>query len=327
VKIHEKYIHRCLQIAKNGFGLTAPNPAVGCVIVCDNKIIGEGYTSPYGGNHAEVNAINAVKNKSLLKDATLYVTLEPCSHFGKTPPCSNLIIKHHIPNVVVGCIDDNQLVAGRGIDVLKKNGCNVTIGVLENLCKQHHKRFFTFHNKKRPFIILKWAETLDGFIAPFNKKEKKPTWITNPYSRQLVHKWRAKEQAILIGSNTAKDDNPKLTTRDWKGNNPVRVVLDKDDRLSDTLCVFNQEAKTIKVTESNIQSICDKLFKHNINSVIIEGGAQTLQLFIDSGIWDEARVFIGKSLFNEGIKAPKLICKSNALTQINDDTLKIYVQN
>jgi diaminohydroxyphosphoribosylaminopyrimidine deaminase/5-amino-6-(5-phosphoribosylamino)uracil reductase len=229
--------------------------------------------------------------------------------------------------VVVGCIDDNKLVAGRGIDVLKKNGCNVTIGVLENLCKQHHKRFFTFHNKKRPFIILKWAETLDGFIAPFNKKEKKPTWITNPYSRQLVHKWRAKEQAILIGSNTAKDDNPKLTTRDWKGNNPVRVVLDKDDRLSDTLCVFNQEAKTIKVTESNIQSICNKLFKHNINSVIIEGGAQTLQFFIDSGIWDEARVFIGKSLFNEGIKAPKLICKSNVLTQINDDTLKIYVQN
>ncbi|MDA7558830.1 bifunctional diaminohydroxyphosphoribosylaminopyrimidine deaminase/5-amino-6-(5-phosphoribosylamino)uracil reductase RibD [Flavobacteriaceae bacterium] len=327
MKIHEKYIYRCLRIAKNGLGSTAPNPMVGCVIVCDNKIIGEGYTNPYGGNHAEVNAINSVKNKSLLKQAILYVTLEPCSHFGKTPPCSNLIIKHRIPNVVVGCIDDNKLVAGRGIDILKKSGCNVTVGVLGSLCKQHHKRFFTFHNKKRPFIILKWAETSDGFIAPLNKKEKKPTWITNVHSRQLVHKWRTQEQAILIGLNTALDDNPKLTTRDWKGKNPIRVVLDKDDKLSKTLWVFDHQAKTIKIKETIAQKICDELFQRNINSIIIEGGAKTLQLFIDSGLWDEARVFTGEALFNEGVRAPRLACKSNTVLQIDNDTLNIYVRN
>ena len=218
MKTHETYIKRCIEIAKNGLGLTAPNPMVGSVIVHNNKIIGEGYTSAYGGNHAEVNAINSVKHKELLKDATLYVSLEPCSHFGKTPPCSDLIVKHQIPNVVIGCMDDNVQVAGKGIAKLKAAGCNVTVGVLETKCKQHHKRFFTFHNKKRPYIILKWAETADGFIAPKTKNEKKPVWITNTYSRQVVHKWRAEEQAILVGTNTVLEDNPSLTVRDWTGN-------------------------------------------------------------------------------------------------------------
>jgi diaminohydroxyphosphoribosylaminopyrimidine deaminase/5-amino-6-(5-phosphoribosylamino)uracil reductase len=327
VKIHEKYISRCIDIAKNGLGATAPNPMVGCVIVHDSNIIGEGYTSPYGGAHAEVNAISSVKDKSLLKEATLYVTLEPCSHFGKTPPCSNLIIDHGIKNVVIGCVDDNEKVSGQGIAKLKEAGCNVTVGVLENVCKEHHKRFFTFQNKKRPYIILKWAETSDGFIAPLHKKVKQPVWITNQYSRQLVHKWRAEEQAILIGTNTVLEDNPSLTTRDWKGKHPIRIVLDKNKTLSKDFKVFDDNTKTILINESSADDICNLLYKANINSVIVEGGAKTLQLFINSGLWDEARVFIGQSDFREGIKAPK--CKGKLIDkqQLLDDTLKIYVNN
>lgn len=327
MKIHEKYISRCIDIAKNGLGATAPNPMVGCVIVHDSNIIGEGYTSPYGGAHAEVNAISSVKDKSLLKEATLYVTLEPCSHFGKTPPCSNLIIDHGIKNVVIGCVDDNEKVSGQGIAKLKEAGCNVTVGVLENVCKEHHKRFFTFHNKKRPYIILKWAETSDGFIAPLHKKVKQPVWITNQYSRQLVHKWRAEEQAILVGTNTVLEDNPGLTTRDWKGKHPIRIVLDKNKTLSKDFKVFDDNTKTILINESSADDICNLLYKANINSVIVEGGAKTLQLFINSGLWDEARVFIGQSDFREGIKAPK--CKGKLIDkqQLLDDTLKIYVNN
>jgi diaminohydroxyphosphoribosylaminopyrimidine deaminase/5-amino-6-(5-phosphoribosylamino)uracil reductase len=327
VKIHEKYISRCIAIAKNGLGTTAPNPMVGCVIVHDSKIIGEGFTSPYGGAHAEVNAINSVKDKSLFKEATLYVTLEPCSHFGKTPPCSNLIIEHGIKNVVIGCIDDNEKVAGRGITKLKAAGCSVTVGVLEDECKEHHKRFFTFHNKKRPYIILKWAETADGFMAPSHKKEQQPVWITNQYSRQLVHKWRAEEQAILVGTNTVLEDNPSLTTRDWDGKHPMRIVLDKNKVLSKEYKVFNDKAKTMLIRETSAAAICSLLFEANINSVIIEGGAKTLQLFIESALWDEARVFIGKSVFMEGIKAPKLKGKLINEQQLLDDTLKIYVNN
>ncbi len=327
MKIHEKYISRCIDIAKNGLGATAPNPMVGCVIVHDSNIIGEGYTSPYGGAHAEVNAISSVKDKSQLKEATLYVTLEPCSHFGKTPPCSNLIIDHGIKNVVIGCVDDNEKVSGQGIAKLKEAGCNVTVGVLENVCKEHHKRFFTFHNKKRPYIILKWAETSDGFIAPLHKKVKQPVWITNQYSRQLVHKWRAEEQAILVGTNTVLEDNPGLTTRDWKGKHPIRIVLDKNKTLSKDFKVFDDNTKTILINESSADDICNLLYKANINSVIVEGGAKTLQLFINSGLWDEARVFIGQSDFREGIKAPK--CKGKLIDkqQLLDDTLKIYVNN
>ncbi|MFD0835736.1 bifunctional diaminohydroxyphosphoribosylaminopyrimidine deaminase/5-amino-6-(5-phosphoribosylamino)uracil reductase RibD [Mariniflexile aquimaris] len=329
--IHETYISRCLEIAKNGLGITRPNPMVGSVIVHSNQIIGEGFTSAYGGNHAEVNAINAVKDKALLKQATLYVTLEPCSHFGKTPPCSDLIIKHQIPNVVIGCIDDNPEVAGKGIEKLKKSGCNVIVGVLENDCKEHHKRFFTFHNKKRPYIILKWAESADGFIAPEFKNEQKPVWITNEYSRQLVHKWRAEEQAILVGTNTVLQDNPALTVRDWTGENPVRIVLDKDSTLSKDLAVFNTEAKTIIISEKDIDfsknrslQICELLYRNNINSVIIEGGSKTLQTFIEDTIWDEARVFTGTIQFNKGVKAPRLSGTLISETTILNDILKIY---
>jgi diaminohydroxyphosphoribosylaminopyrimidine deaminase / 5-amino-6-(5-phosphoribosylamino)uracil reductase len=331
---HETYIKRCLQIAKNGLGTTRPNPMVGAVIVHNDLIIAEGYTSAYGGNHAEVNAINAVKDKSLLTKCTLFVTLEPCSHFGKTPPCSDLIVKHKIPNVVIGCIDDNPEVAGKGIAKLKASGCNVTVGILEAECKAHHKRFFTFHNKKRPYIILKWAETADGFMAPIKKDEKKPVWITNKYSRQLVHKWRAEEQAILVGTNTVTEDNPSLTVRDWSGENPIRVVLDRTSKLNSDYSIFNDEAKTIRVTNKDIDfekpiaiQIADVLFKQNINSIIIEGGSQTLQTFIDENLWDEARVFTGNTSFKTGIKAPELIGNLISESQIKNDLLKIYAKD
>ncbi|WP_299365837.1 bifunctional diaminohydroxyphosphoribosylaminopyrimidine deaminase/5-amino-6-(5-phosphoribosylamino)uracil reductase RibD [Winogradskyella sp.] len=331
MQVHEDYIKRCLQIGKNGLGTTRPNPMVGAVIVHNNQIIGEGFTSPYGESHAEVNAINAVKDKSLLCKSTLYVTLEPCSHYGKTPPCSDLIIKHKIPKVVIGCIDDNPEVAGKGVAKLKASGCHVVIGVLEEECKAHHKRFFTFHNKKRPYIILKWAESADGFIAPKTKSEKKPVWITNIYSRQLVHKWRAEEQAILVGTNTVVEDNPSLTVRDWKGQNPTRVVLDSSSKLKKDFVVFNNQSETIRITNSDIDfnrpiasQICKLLYERSINSIIIEGGAKTLQTFIDENLWDEARVFTGKVEFKEGVKAPRLNGKPISEITFVDDTLKIY---
>ena len=274
-----------------------------------------------------MNAINSVKDKSLLKEATLYVTLEPCSHFGKTPPCSDLIIEHGIENVVIGCVDDNEKVAGQGIAKLRDADCNVIVGVLEEECKEHHKRFFTFHNNQRPYIILKWAETTNGFIAPLHKKEKKPIWITNQYSRQLVHKWRAEEQAILVGTNTVLEDNPSLTTREWEGKNPIRIVLDKNEILLKDFSVFDNKTETLLIKETSADKICGKLHEANINSVIIEGGAKTLQLFIDAGLWDEARVFIGKSNFKEGINAPKIKGKLISDEKILDDILKTYVNN
>ncbi|GGI58416.1 bifunctional diaminohydroxyphosphoribosylaminopyrimidine deaminase/5-amino-6-(5-phosphoribosylamino)uracil reductase RibD [Winogradskyella haliclonae] len=328
---NEYYISRCLQIAINGLGTTGPNPMVGAVVVFENKIIGEGYTSAYSGPHAEVNAINAVKDKALLEKSTLYVTLEPCSHHGKTPPCSDLILKHKIPKVVIGCVDDNPQVSGRGIARLEASGCEVIVGVLEKACKAHHKRFFTFHNNRRPYIILKWAETKDGFIAPRTKNEQKPVWITNTYSRQLVHKWRAEEQAILVGTNTVIEDNPSLTVRDWSGENPIRVVLDKYLKLNQSYSILNDEAKTIIISKKDIeyeknlaQQICGILFLENINSIIIEGGAKTLQAFIDENLWDEARIFTGEVEFSEGIIAPILKGKLISEEHIFNDTLKIY---
>lgn len=323
-----------MQIAKNGLGNTRPNPMVGAVIVHKNHIIGEGFTSPYGGSHAEVNAITSVKDKSLLAESTIYVTLEPCSHYGKTPPCSDLIIHHNIRQVIIGCIDDNPEVAGKGIAKLKAAGCNVIVGVLEDECKEHHKRFFTFHNKKRPYIILKWAETRDRYIAPITKNEKKPVWITNRYSRQLVHKWRSEEQAILVGTNTVLEDNPSLTVRNWVGENPIRVVLDKNNRIALDFNIFNNEAKTIKLTKENLnhrlpiaKQICAILYQNNINSIIIEGGSQTLQTFINEDLWDEARVFTGNIDFLNGINAPKIEGRTIFESKIKTDLLKIYVKN
>ncbi|MCC1484788.1 bifunctional diaminohydroxyphosphoribosylaminopyrimidine deaminase/5-amino-6-(5-phosphoribosylamino)uracil reductase RibD [Winogradskyella immobilis] len=334
MNIDEVYIKRCIQIAKNGLGTTRPNPMVGAIIVFKDKIIGEGFTSAYGGSHAEVNAIKSVTNKHLLSKATLYVTLEPCSHYGKTPPCSDLIIEHNIPNVVIGCVDDNPEVAGKGIRRLKAAGCNVTVGVLEAECKAHHKRFFTFHNRKRPYVILKWAETSNGFISPKTKAKKAPVWITNLYSRQLAHKWRAEEQSILVGTNTVLEDNPSLTVRDWTGEHPTRIVIDRQSKLSSNHNIFNDKSKTITLDNFILpqpkdiaQRICTELYKNNINSVIIEGGLQTLQTFINENLWDEAYVFKGVLTFNDGIKAPEFSGNLISEKRIANDTLKHYENN
>jgi len=307
---------------------------VGCVIVVEDIVIAEGYTSPYGGAHAEVNAIQSVKDPQLLEKATLYVTLEPCAHFGKTPPCSDLIIAHKIPRVVIGCLDEHEKVCGKGISKLKSAGCEVIVGILESECKTHHKRFFTFHKKKRPYIILKWAESNDGFIAPLKKLENKPVWISNMYSRQLVHQWRSEEQAILVGANTVAQDNPSLTTRDIKGKNPIRIVIDIQNSLPKSSQVFNSEAKTITLTNTEIDStaplaiqVCNALYLNDISSVIIEGGKKTLQAFIDEKLWDEARIFSSNKDLKTGIKKPHLEGKLISETLIKSDTLKIIIND
>lgn len=336
-----------MQIAKKGIGTARPNPSVGAVIVHQDMIIGEGFTAPYGGNHAEVNAINSVEDKSLLKEATLYVTLEPCSHFGKTPPCADLIVKHALKQVVIGCLDANSLVSGKGIERLKKASIPVVLGVLEVECRIHHKRFFTVQEKKRPYIILKWAETKDGFVAPINKVENKPVFISNIYSQQLVHKLRSTEHAILVGTNTVLADNPKLNVRTWSGENPIRVVLDSALRVPDNSNVLDGSAKTILITatgnkkrtpkknvifeeidfsENIAKQICLVLNNHNIQSIIIEGGTQTLQSFIDENLWDEALVFVGDTSFQKGVKAP-IIKKQFNEKLIKGDVLKRYTND
>jgi len=342
VNIHEKYIKRCIELAQNGLGTTYPNPMVGSVIVYEGQIIGEGWHKKAGESHAEVNAVRSVKDKSLLKKATIYVSLEPCSHFGKTPPCCDLIIANEIPNVVVGTIDPNEKVAGKGILKLIEAGANVTVGVLENECNELNKRFFTFHQKKRPYIILKWAESQDGFLAPEKaiNQDRKPIWITNQYSRQLVHKWRTEEQAILVGTQTVVDDNPKLNVRDWEGNNPLRVIIDRNNRIDKESFIYDDSVKTIVFSNENSKSstentsfevidfnqniipqILDVLYKNQIQSIIIEGGRQTLQSFIDENLWNEARIFIGETSFHTGTKAPIISRKKSIKTNILSDEL------
>lgn len=304
-------MQRCLDIAKNGLSAAMPNPSVGAVIVVKDRIIAEGFTSAFGGAHAEVNAINAVASKSLLSQATMYVSLEPCSHFGKTPPCCDLIVKHKIPHVVVGCLDPNPKVSGAGIQRMKDAGIDVVVGVFEQECRESNKRFFSFFEKKRPFIILKWAQSSDGFLSPKHRIDASPVWLTNQYSRQLVHKWRTEEMAILIGSQTAIDDNPSLTARDWSGKNPIRLLIDKDNRVPRNAKIFDNPAETIVLNHDNIdfetgvvQQILDLLYQKNLQSVIVEGGAKTLQSFIDANFWDEARIFESQKQLFDGTKAP-----------------------
>lgn len=342
---HQKYIRRCIKLAQNALGNTYPNPMVGSVVVYNDTIIGEGWHQKAGEAHAEVNAIASVKDKSLLKKSTIYVSLEPCSHFGKTPPCADLIVAHKIPNVVIGCLDPNEVVAGRGVKKLLEAGCKVKIGVLEEASKNINKRFFTFHQKKRPYIILKWAETNDGFIAPHEQETGKPFWITGEASKQLVHKWRSEEQAILVGTNTVVKDNPRLTTRLWEGNNPLRIVIDRHLKIKPDAAIFDGISETIVITSHQHQNlpnlpnvtfetvafdnklpekICEVLYKQKVQSVIIEGGAITLNAFMEACLWDEARVFTGKENLKNGIKAPALKMEVSENMQVGDDTLNIY---
>jgi len=334
----EFFMNRCLELAFKGLERVSPNPMVGSVIVYQGEIIGEGYHIKYGKEHAEVNAIASVKDKSLLKDSTLYVNLEPCAHFGKTPPCSNLIIEHKIPKVVIGCVDTFSDVNGKGIMKMEKAGIKVSIGVLEKESRELNKRFFNFHEKKRPYIILKWAESKDGFIAP--KDQTAPFWMTCSDSKKLVHQFRAEEDAILVGRITAEKDNPSLTVREVTGKNPTRIVIDKDLKLSKKLNLFNNQAKTIifnsiktegidsnyyiKIDFNNlIENILQELYKQNIQSLIIEGGAKTLQSFIDKKLWEEARIFTANRTLVEGVKAPTLDGEIIFETKIDEDQLEI----
>lgn len=340
---------RCIQLARNGLGRTYPNPMVGSVIVHEGKIIGEGWHHKSGEPHAEVNAVNSVKDKSLLKSSTIYVSLEPCSHYGKTPPCSNLIIEMGIKRVVIGTIDPFSEVAGKGVKKLMDAGCEVVVGVLEEKCRELNKRFFTFHTKKRPYIILKWAQSADGFLSPLPVagKEREPVWITNRYSKQLVHKWRAEEEGILVGTRTAIEDNPKLTTRLWHGSDPVRILLDRKLRVPAESFLFDDSIKTLVLCE-NVASerssenvifepvdfekdlttqISEILWRNGIQSVIIEGGRQTLQTFIDSQKWDEARVFTGTIQFKKGTASPKFSGKLISEEKIATDTLRTYIND
>ncbi|MDO4880589.1 MAG: bifunctional diaminohydroxyphosphoribosylaminopyrimidine deaminase/5-amino-6-(5-phosphoribosylamino)uracil reductase RibD [Capnocytophaga sp.] len=338
---HNIYMKRCLQLASNAIGYTYPNPLVGSVIVHNGKIIGEGWHTKQGEPHAEVNAIHSILDESLLKDSTLYVNLEPCAHFGKTPPCANLILEKKIPKVVVGTVDIHSKVAGKGIELLKNNGVEVIVGVLEQECKAINRRFFTFHDKKRPYIILKWAQTQDNFIAPLQKEVQQPVWITNNLSQQLVHQWRSEEQAILVGVNTILQDNPSLNTRHWIGNNPLRLVIDPHLKTNEShsiykegksvIFTFKEAQNTTNITffqlnpsQSIPQQVCNYLYEKEIQSLIVEGGTFTLQKFIEEGFWDEARVFIGNKIWKNGIKSPQIPSYPYKTQYIEDDTLLFY---
>lgn len=344
MNIHEKYMHRCLELARMGAGNVSPNPMVGCVIVHDNAIIGEGFHEKYGQAHAEVNAMNAVNNHELLKESTLYVSLEPCAHYGLTPPCSDLIIGKKIPNVIIGTIDSFAKVAGKGIERIKNAGIDVLVGILENECRELNKRFFTFHEKKRPYIFLKWAETTDGFIdfARANNEFGEPSWITGEKALVRVHQMRAEEDAILVGTNTALKDNPSLTVRHCQGKNPVRLVIDNHLRLPNSLHLFDGTVKTIvfnsvkteeaglieyvkiDFNEKIIPQILKILYHRNIQSLIVEGGKQILDSFIKENIWDETFRFIGDKLFINGIKAPVISGEIIHSERINSDFLFVY---
>ena len=312
----EKLMKRCVEIGKSVLGLTYPNPNVGSLLFCDGKIISEGFTSKAGGNHSEINTIKNVKDQSLFKNSTLFVTLEPCCHYGKTPPCTNEIVKRGIKNVVIGCEDPNPIVKSKGIKYLKDHGVNVTYGILEDLCKDLHKRLIVYFEKKRPYIILKWAESFDGFIAPKIKNNKRPYWISNELSKQIVHKWRSQEHAIMIGHKTKKNDNAFLDVRNWNNINNRKFVVGRD--------LEHQEGFEIIETNGKILSANDlskNLFNKKIQSIIIEGGLFTLNKFIESNIWDEARVFKSNTKIYDGTSSPKLNLNYHEKTQIDKDTL------
>ena len=316
---HQKLMQRCINLGEKALGKTYPNPNVGSLLFYDGKIISESFTSEYGKNHAEINVINKINDNDILKKSTLFVTLEPCSHFGKTPPCCNAIFNKKIKNVVIGCKDPNELVNGGGINFLKSNEVNVEYGILEKECKDLHKRFFTFHEKRRPYIVLKWAETSDGFISPSINKSGRPFWISNKFSRQLSHKWRSKEHAILVGGQTFEIDNPILNARNWDSNDPHRFILTKNKKIYNNDFEIISNKKHLTVNEIN-----DILFEKNIQSIIIEGGKKTLDMFINSDCWDEARVIISKNKLKKGISSPVLNSRLNSELMIDGDSIQFY---
>ena len=342
----EKYLKRCIELAKQGLGNTYPNPLVGSVIVYNGNIIGEGYHKKCGEAHAEVNAVNSVKDKSLLCKSTLYVNLEPCSHIGRTPACSTMIIANKIPKVVIGSIDSFSKVSGKGVEMLKQAGIDAKVGILEKECRNLNKRFFTFHEKKRPYIILKWAQTKDGFIDIIRtNKNQTGEWITNELSRALVHKWRSEESSIMVGTDTANMDNPRLDVREWTGKNPLRISIDRKLRLTKKLNILddtiptiiyngvknsksvNTEFIKIDFDKNIIPEILKDLHSRDIQSVIIEGGEKLLNSFIKENLWDEARIFVGNKYFKNGIKAPLIKLENPEKQMIDDSELIISYNN
>ena len=319
---HDLLMKRCIDLGKKALGKTYPNPNVGALLFYDGKIISEGFTQEHGKNHAEINAIKKVNDREILKKSTLYVTLEPCSHYGKTPPCCEAIYNKQIRKVVIGINDPNKLVNGRGISFLRNNNIDVKTNILEDECKKLHKRFLTFQNKKRPYVILKWAESFDGFISPINKKNKRPFWISNKFSRQLVHKWRSQEHGILIGGKTYIDDSPILNSRLWDNNDPKKFVLTNNTNIKDS--------NFLKINYKNklsAKQICEELYKSDVQSVIVEGGTKTLTTFINDGIWDEARIIQSSKTIVEGIKSPKIQGKINSELELSNDRIKFIVSN
>lgn len=342
---HERFMMRCIELANNGAGLVSPNPLVGSVVVVNGEIVGEGYHHQYGGPHAEVNAINAVVDESLLAEATLYVSLEPCSHYGKTPPCTQLIIQKGIKRVVVGCEDVYAEVSGKGIAQLREAGVDVVVGVLKDEAKLLNKRFFRYHLHKRPYIILKWAQTQDGYIDVIREANHKicPTWISSENTRILVHKWRTEESAIIIGSNTVKKDNPTLDVRDWVGKNPIRLIVDPENTLNRSYNIFGNQAETyvfiskmstptdnrcvqIDFNHNPIAQILSWCYNQKLLSLIVEGGLMVHESFISEGFWDEARIFTNDKRFGIGIDAPKIQGNSIFSHRIGKDCLTI-IQN
>lgn len=342
----EIYMQRCLELAELGIAGVSPNPMVGCVIVHNDQIIGEGYHAKFGEAHAEVNAINSVLRKygeaaaKLLAEATAYVSLEPCAHFGKTPPCADLLVRHRLKRVVIGNTDPFSEVNGKGIEKLKEAGIEVITGVLQEQCSRLNRRFFTRISLQRPYIILKWATTANGYFAPKNTVQE---WISGPMAKKLVHKWRTEEDAILIGKRTAISDDPLLTTREWAGKNPVRILIDRQLQVPVTSQIFNDQAKTVILNEvrtrvnGNIhyiqmedmqhylpQKVAFQLYLMDIQSVIIEGGANTLSQFINADLWDEARVFTSSTSWKEGVPSPQINGLITDQLDVEKDRLTIY---
>jgi len=337
-------MQRALELAELGRGNTSPNPLVGAVLVHNNRVIGEGYHAKYGTPHAEVHAINSVSSTDheKINNSTLYVNLEPCSHHGKTPPCTDLILQYNIPTVVIANLDPFSQVDGKGINILERGGVQVKTGVLQEQGEALNKSFFTFHQKQRPYIVLKWAQTANAEFAPRNSQQ---TWISGKLAQRLVHRWRAREDAIMVGTETAAIDNPSLTCRLWTGSNPVRVVLDKHLRLNNTLQVFDQKAPKLVYNTSQelptnidnmtqyislengknfIEQVFTDTYNQRIQSILVEGGAELLSSLIEANLWDEARVFIGKSYFHDGKPAPQLPVTNYGHYKVDEDDLRVF---
>jgi len=344
----EKYMRRCLELAALAAGSASPNPMVGAVIVGEGRIVGEGHTAPYGGPHAEVNAVNdAIRRlgerraRDIFKKSTIYVSLEPCAHFGKTPPCADMLAVNGFAKVVIGCLDPFGKVDGRGLRKLRGAGMDAVVGVLEDACRFANRRFFTRIKEQRPYVILKWAQTADGFFAPPDGRQQ---WISNEASKQLVHRWRAEEDAVLVGTRTAKLDNPSLTTRLWKGRNPKRILIDRDLEIRAEANILNEDAETIifnavktdwqgrrkYIQVENFplylpQNILYQLHLLDVLSLIVEGGSKTLRAFIDAGLWDEARVFTSPDRWGAGLPAPRMAREPAETQKVGNDRLDVYL--